>query len=549
MTTLSYDATGAARQAHEQHLPALLEDRVATRIFAKDATLWGPDAEAEAAVRLGWVEAATVSQPLVAEILALRDALRAEGVTRIVLCGMGGSSLAPEVIAGTAGVELTVLDSTDPEQVAAALADRLAETAIVVSSKSGSTLETDSQRRVFEHAFTEAGLDAKSRIIIVTDPGSPLDKASREAGYRAVFNADPNVGGRYSALTAFGLVPCGLAGVDIQAFLDEAEETAEILNDDSEENIGLALGAALGGTNPLRDKIVIAEDGSGIVGFADWAEQLIAESTGKLGTGVLPVVAGPDAPEVTGGADDVLVIRLVAADADVDLGANEAAIAGGLAAQMMTWEFATAVAGRLLGINPFDQPDVEAAKVAARGLLDAQPEPTPASFTDGAIEVRGGDWLGGAGTAAEAVSALLGQLGANGYLSVQAYFDRLSYAPLEGIRDELAALSGRPVTFGWGPRFLHSTGQFHKGGPAIGVFLQVTAASATDLAIPERPFTFGELISAQAAGDAQVLSEHGRPVLRLHLTDRAAGVRQLRGLVSALAASSMAGRPASTTES
>ena len=549
MTTLSYDATGAARQAHEQHLPALLEERVATRIFAKDASLWGPDAEAEAAVRLGWVEAATVSQPLVADILALRDALRAEGVTRIVLCGMGGSSLAPEVIARTAGVELTVLDSTDPEQVSAALADRLAQTAIVVSSKSGSTLETDSQRRVFEHAFTEAGVDAKSRIIIVTDPGSPLDKSARDAGYRAVFNADPNVGGRYSALTAFGLVPCGLAGVDIQAFLDEAEETAEILNEDSGENIGLALGAALGGTNPLRNKIVIAEDGSGISGFADWAEQLIAESTGKLGTGVLPVVAGPDAPEVTGGAPDVLVIRLVAPDADVELGANEAAIAGGLAAQMMTWEFATAVAGRLLGINPFDQPDVEAAKVAARGLLDAQTEPTPANFTDGAIEVRGGGWLGGAGTAAEAVSALLDQLGADGYLSVQAYFDRLSYAPLEGIRDELAALSGRPVTFGWGPRFLHSTGQFHKGGPAIGVFLQVTAASATDLPIPDRPFSFGELIAAQAAGDAQVLSEHCRPVLRLHLTDRAAGVRQLQQLVTALAGTSLAGRPASSTES
>ena len=535
MTTLSYDATGAARLAHEQHLPALLEDKVATRIFAKDPTLWGPDAEAEASVRLGWVEAATVSQPLVADILALRDALRAEGVSRIVLCGMGGSSLAPEVIAGTAGVELTVLDSTDPEQVAAALADRLAETAIVVSSKSGSTLETDSQRRIFEHAFTEAGLDAKSRIIIVTDPGSPLDKASREAGYRAVFNADPNVGGRYSALTAFGMVPCGLAGVDIQAFLDEAEEAAEVLNEEGGENIGLALGAALGGTNPLRDKIVIAEDGSGIAGFADWAEQLIAESTGKLGTGVLPVVAGPSSPEATLGAPDVLVIRLVAADADVELGANEVAIAGGLPTQMMTWEFATAVAGRLLGINPYDQPDVEAAKVAARGLLDAQPEPTPANFTDGAIEVRGGDWLGGASTAAGAVSALLGELGPDNYLSVQAYFDRLAYAPLEGVRDQLAAASGRPVTFGWGPRFLHSTGQFHKGGPAIGVFLQVTAASATDLAIPDRPFTFGELISAQAAGDAQVLAEHGRPVLRLHLTDRAAGVRQLQDVVSTLA--------------
>lgn len=544
MSTLSYDATGAARQAHEQHLPALLEDRIATRIFAKDHTLWGPDAEQEAAVRLGWVEAATVSQPLVSGILALREALKADGVTRIVLCGMGGSSLAPEVIAGTAGVELTVLDSTDPEQVSAALADRLDETAIVVSSKSGSTVETDSQRRVFEQAFTDAGIDAKSRIIIVTDPGSPLDKASREAGYRAVFNADPNVGGRFSALTAFGLVPSGLAGVDIQAFLDEAEEAAEILNEDSQDNIGLALGTALGGTNPLRNKIVIAEDGSGIVGFADWAEQLIAESTGKLGTGVLPVVAGPASPEATLGAPDVLVVRLVAADADVELGENEVAIAGGLATQMMVWEFATVVAGRLLGINPYDQPDVEAAKIAARGLLDAQPEPTPANFTDGAIEVRGGEWLGGAATAAEAVSALLAELGPDSYLSVQAYFDRLAYASLEGVRDELAAVTGRPVTFGWGPRFLHSTGQFHKGGPAIGVFLQVTAASATDLAIPDRPFTFGKLISAQAAGDAQVLSEHGRPVLRLHLTDRPAGVKQLQELVT-----SLAGQAASTTES
>ena len=535
MSTLSYDASGAAQQAIAKHIDGLVEDRIASRIFAKDHTLWGPDAESEAAIRLGWVEAATVSQSLVGDILELRDALRGEGVSRIVLCGMGGSSLAPEVIAGTAGVELTVLDSTDPEQVSAALADRLAETAIVFSSKSGSTVETDSQRRVFEKAFNDAGIDAKSRIIIVTDPGSPLDKASREAGYRAVFNADPNVGGRFSALTAFGLVPCGLAGVDIQAFLDEAEEAAEILNEDSTDNIGLALGIALGGTSPLRNKIVIAEDGSGIVGFADWAEQLIAESTGKLGTGVLPVVAGPDSPEALGGAEDVLVVRLVGADADVELRENEVAIAGGLASQMFVWEFATSVAGRLLGINPFDQPDVEAAKVAARGLLDARPEPTPAAFTDGAVEVRGGEWLGSAVSVAEAVQALLAQLGEDGYLSVQAYLDRISYAPLEGIRDELAAVSGRPVTFGWGPRFLHSTGQFHKGGPAIGVFLQVTAASSTDLEIPERPFTFGQLIAAQASGDAQVLEGHGRPVLRLHLTERAAGVAQLQEVVAALA--------------
>ncbi|WP_026543275.1 hypothetical protein [Paenarthrobacter nicotinovorans] len=534
MNAISYGATGAAQQAIAQHIETLVQNKVATRIFAKDHTLWGPDAEAESAIRLGWVDAPTVSQPLVEEILELHDALRAEGVTNIVLCGMGGSSLAPEVITRTAGVELTVLDSTDPEQVGAALADRLKETAIVVSSKSGSTVETDSQRRVFEKAFKDAGIDAASRIIIVTDPDSPLDKASREAGYRAVFNADPNVGGRFSALTAFGLVPCGLAGVDIQAFIDEAEEAAEILKTDSADNIGLTLGIALGGTNPLRNKIIIAEDGSGIVGFADWAEQLIAESTGKLGKGVLPVVAGPDSPEARQGADDVLVVRLVDENAATGLRENEVAIAGGLATQMFVWEFATAVAGRLLGINPFDQPDVEAAKTAARSLLDARPEPAAAAFTDGAIEVRGGEWLGSASSASEAIQALLGQLGCDGYLSVQAYLNRISHAPLEGIRDELAAASGRPVTFGWGPRFLHSTGQFHKGGPAIGTFLQITATASRDIEIPERPFTFGELITAQASGDALVLEDHGRPVLRLHLTDRATGVTQLRDIITSL---------------
>jgi glucose-6-phosphate isomerase len=167
--------------------------------------------------------------------------------------------------------------------------------------------------------------------------------------------------------------------------------------------------------------------------------------------------------------------------------------------------------------------------------LDARPEATPANFVDGAVEVRGGDWLVDAASAAEAVQALLAELPSDGYLSVQAYFDRLAYAQLEGIRDDLAAVTGRPATFGWGPRFLHSTGQFHKGGPAIGAFLQITAASATDLAIPERPFTFGQLIAAQAAGDAQVLEDHGRPVLRLHLSDRAAGVAQLQDIVAALA--------------
>ncbi|HXF03220.1 MAG TPA: glucose-6-phosphate isomerase, partial [Arthrobacter sp.] len=317
MSSLAFQASGAALAAVRRHIDTLVEDRVASRIAAQDNTVWGPEAEAEASIRLGWVDAAALSRPLVADILELRRELAAEGVSRFVLAGMGGSSLAPEVIANTAGVELTVLDSTDPQQVAAALAERLEDTAIIVASKSGSTLETDSQRRVFEQAFTDAGLNAASRIIVVTDPGSPLDQASRDAGYRAVFNADPDVGGRYSALTAFGLVPSGLAGVDIERLLDDAEEAAEVLSEDSADNMALALGAALAGTEPLRNKVAIVDEGSGIVGFGDWAEQLIAESTGKLGTGLLPVVANSGDPETVSKAADVLVVRLVSPDHEV----------------------------------------------------------------------------------------------------------------------------------------------------------------------------------------------------------------------------------------
>ncbi|MBP3036291.1 glucose-6-phosphate isomerase [Arthrobacter sp. zg-ZUI100] len=537
MTTLSFEAAAAALAAVDKNVPALVRDEVATRLLAQDPTLWGPDAEAEASIRLGWLNPSAASRPLVGQIRRLREELAAEGVTRVVLAGMGGSSLAPEVITGTAGVELTVLDSTDPDAVRAALATGLQETVIVVSSKSGSTVETDSQRRTFEQAFTDAGIDAKSRIVIVTDPGSPLDEAARAAGYRAVFNADPNVGGRYSALTAFGLVPSGLAGADIEALLDDAEDALEILSDNAEDNIGLQLGAALGGTDPLRNKVVIVDEGSGLAGFPDWAEQLIAESTGKLGTGLLPVVAEPGAPETASGAADVLTARLVAVDSDAEPVGDQVVVAGSLGGQMMLWEFATAVAGRLLGINPFDQPDVEAAKVAARGLLDARPEATEPSFVDGSVEVRGpAELIGDAGTLRDALAALLGALDADGYLSIQVYLDREAQGELAGIRPELAAVTGRPVTFGWGPRFLHSTGQFHKGGPAQGVYLQVTGTPRQDLAIPGRPFTFGQLISAQATGDAQVLADQGRPVLRLNLLDREAGVRELEAAVRSLSA-------------
>jgi glucose-6-phosphate isomerase len=530
--TVRIAVTGAAAEAVDRVVPQLVSDLVASRITGQDPTLWGADAESESAIRLGWVEAVSVSAGLVDDILALREKLIDDGVNHFVLGGMGGSSLAPEVITKTAGVALTVLDSTDPSQVLAALNDRLATSAVIISSKSGGTVETDSQKRVYEKAFHDAGIDPIERIIIVTDPGSPLDTSAREAGYR-VFNADPNVGGRYSALTAFGLVPSGLAGVDIRALLDEADAASYELAIDNEQNPGLILGAAIAGTLPLKDKVGIVADGTHIVGFGDWVEQLIAESTGKLGKGLLPVVLGTDAPELDENLADLQIVRLVGSyDDEKEVVDGEIEITGTLGAQMLVWEYAVVVAGRLLGINPFDQPDVESAKVAARGLLDETPAPIAPDLVDGGIEVRTTGGATAGSSLADAVAALLASLPEDGYLSIQAYLDRLEYSSLESVRNTLAARGKRPVTFGWAPRFLHSTGQYHKGGPANGVFLQITATGGPDLEIPERPFTFGELIRAQAAGDAKVLADHGRPVLTLTLTDPAV---QLPALIAALA--------------
>jgi glucose-6-phosphate isomerase len=516
--------SGAAEDAVKALVPTLVSNLVASGITAQDPALWGADAEHEASIRLGWTEAVSISRPLVAEIVELREKLLAAGVNHFVLGGMGGSSLAPEVITQTAGVELTILDTTDPDQILDALNDRLATTALIVSSKSGSTVETDSHRRVYEKAFTDAGIDPRERIVVVTDPGSPLDASGREAGYR-VFNADPNVGGRYSALTAFGLVPSGLAGADISELLDEAETMSLELAVDDPANPGLILGAAIAGTTPLKDKLGIVSDGTHIVGFADWAEQLIAESTGKQGKGLLPVVLDTLSPELGEDLTDLQIVRLVDnAEAHhlraADRHEGEILVSGSLGGQILVWEFAVAVAGRLLGINPFDQPDVESAKVATRGLLDSRPEPeAPAIEADG-IQVRASaGLLDGIDTVEGAIEALLAQLPADGYVAVQAYVNRLALPQLAGVRDIIAARTKRPVTFGWGPRFLHSTGQFHKGGPAVGVFLQITSVEKDDLEIPDRPFTFGQLIQAQANGDATVLADHGRPVLTLTLTD------------------------------
>jgi glucose-6-phosphate isomerase len=511
-------------------LQQLVDDRIASKVTEGDPTLWGAEAEAEAAIRLSWTGLHKSSRPLIGEIELLREQLQGEGVTRVVLAGMGGSSLAPEVITATEGVPLTVLDTTDPGQVADALAGDLEHTVIVVSSKSGGTVETDSHRRIFAKAFTDAGIDAASRIVVVTDPGSPLAELGEAEGYRKVFLADPHVGGRYSALTAFGLVPAGLAGADVARLLDQAAMAAEQLSADSPDNPALRLAAALGAAHESgAEKVVLAPTSEGpasLTGFGDWAEQLIAESTGKQGTGLLPVVVeGPDAPGFADAGSDATPVAIGPA-----AGAAKVATEGKLGAMFLLWEYATAIAGRLLGINPFDQPDVEAAKKAARSLLD-HPEALgggeePATVL-GAVEVYASAGVSGDGSLRDVLRDFLRTVPEHGYLAVQAYLDRLDDASAAVLRPEFAKRTGQQVTFGWGPRFLHSTGQYHKGGHQNGVFLQLTGAAEEDIAVPDRPYTLGTLQLAQALGDGQVLTDHGRPVLRLHLTDRAAGLAEL----------------------
>jgi glucose-6-phosphate isomerase len=514
----------------------LVADGVPARLAAKDPTLWGPDAAAEAKIRLGWIDTFRRSRELLPRLAELRDEFLGIGVDHVVLAGMGGSSLAPEVIARTLDVDLTVLDTTDPHQVRAALRDRLASSVVVVSSKSGGTIETDSHRRAYLKAFEEAGLPgAGQRFVIVTDPGSPFEALADEMGAQ-LFLADPDVGGRYSALTAFGVVPTALAGVDVAELLDQAEAFSASLGQD-QDNPALTLGAALGTAALVgRDKVALIEDGTGIVGLGDWAEQLIAESTGKRGRGILPVVIeSPDSPGAL--RDDVLTVTVggsLPPDSVPGGGITpHVAVNGPLGAQFLAWEYATAVAGRILQINPFDQPNVaESKENTARILASGLPTETPA-FTDGPIEVYGAD-LGHASTVDQALGWLLSRLTPGGYLAVTAFLHRVAEADVAKTRPGLADHTSQAVTFGWGPRYLHSTGQYHKGGPQTGAFLQITGAVVEDLPVPGRPYTFGQLEAAQAAGDREALTGRGRPLVRLHLTDRAAGVARLLAAVDEL---------------
>ena len=537
-----YGASGV--EGAERIRADLTRDGVPGLLAAKDPTLWGDAAESEAKIRLGWVDTFRRSRELLPQLAELKAEL--VDLDHVVLAGMGGSSLAPEVISRTLGRPLTVLDTTDPHQVRSALADRLLHTVVVVSSKSGSTVETDSHRRAYLQAFLDAGLtreEAGRHFVIVTDPGSPLEQTGREMGAFVVL-ADPDVGGRYSALTAFGLVPAALAGVDVAELLDQAEGVAASLHRDT-DNPALALGVALGaaattlptlgttGGERPRDKVALIEDGTGIVGLGDWAEQLIAESTGKEGKGILPVVLeDPAAAGATG--EDVLTVTVGGSLAPGSVPGSgvvpHVAVNGPLGAQFLAWEYATAIAGRVLGINPFDQPNVAESKANTNRILESAAPELEASCVDAAVEIHGVP----ANSLEEALGLFLASVPGDGYLAITAYLDRIGDVAAGALRPAFAAATGRPVTFGWGPRYLHSTGQYHKGGPQNGAFLQITGAVTEDLPVPGRPYTFGQLQSAQAAGDREALAGRDRPLLRLHLTDRAAGLAQLLSVAQAL---------------
>ncbi|MFD0690493.1 glucose-6-phosphate isomerase [Actinomadura fibrosa] len=537
---ISVTIRGPVVDESETVLDRLVSDGVPGSLASRNAKLWGPDAAPLAARRLGWLGLPETSRSLAARLAGPAAEARDAGLDRIVLVGAGGPVLAAEAACRTAGAALTVLDTTDPHEVAAVLDEGLDRTFVVVA---GESVEADTLRRVFGRTFAESGLrgaEAARRFLVVAPAGSAMERAAHEAGHHFL-QSEPDVDGRYGALGAQALVPAALAGVDVHVLLDEAARLAESLRQPY-DNPALALGAALG-SSALggRDKLVIADHGSGLAGLAGWAEQLVAGSTGKDGRGLLPVpLEGVDAPgfELTGDLRRVILGRRP----DEPGPAREAgvSVAGPLGAQFLLWEYATAVAARVMGVDPFAEPDVGASEESTAALLRSEEGTAPTvvhrapELVSGAVEVYApGDLLRGADTLTDALETLLEAVPDHGYLAVLAYLDRLGEAGAAELRPLLAARCARlrkraaPVTFGWGPRHLHTTGQYHKGGPQNGVFLQITGAVATDVPVPGRPYTLGELQLAQAFGDLRVLRARSRPAVRVHLRDRKEGLAQL----------------------
>ncbi len=481
------------------------------RLVKKDINIWGTQAAVEASTRLNWIDLPESSRDLLPALDAL--CARHRDKRQIILCGMGGSSLGPEVIAQSFHRELFVLDSTDPNYISHAPLAELSSTLIIVSSKSGSTIETASQRAFFEKALIDADLLPTEHIVIVTDPGSPLDIKARADGY-TVINADPHVGGRFSVLSAFGLVPAALIGVDVSVLLDNASATKAQFIYDSTSVVDMAYAI----TYIAEQYISFCDEGSGMPGLSDWAEQLIAESTGKNEVGRLPIVIERQIH------DDVFSIAYNG-EADLVLEAD-------LASQFITWEWVTALVGAALAIDPFNQPNVTEAKEATSALLDqwngVLPRFSPDS-KDGAVEI-----FGAGDTLTSALGEFIQSLPADGYIAIMAYLDRRDDVKILELRELLSEKTSRPVTFGWGPRFLHSTGQFHKGGQRNGAFLQITAEVERDIEIPGQVFGFKTLITAQALGDGNALVSRKYPLLRFNLLNRSVGIQEILNAVKAI---------------
>ncbi|MFC1879093.1 bifunctional transaldolase/phosoglucose isomerase [Chloroflexota bacterium] len=544
-------------------LQEIKQDQVMARIWKHDHTVWKPDPQ-EITNRLGWLHIAEAMKESLPRLEALAQDARAAGYTHALLLGMGGSSLAPEVFRKTFGVEagyldLAVLDSTNPDAVLAyAKMLDLAKTLFIVATKSGGTVETLSLFKFFYNRVLETvgAQDAGAHFVAVTDPSSRLAELAQRYNFRTTFLNDPNIGGRYSALSFFGMLPAALIGMDVSELLERALTVAcdcEEPNCPAESHhSGAQLGAIMGElAKSGRDKITMITSPA-ISAFGDWVEQLIAESTGKEGLGILPVVGEPLGAPTVYKHDRLFAYLRLDGDTTHDA-AVQALEAHGfpvirlrlkdrydLGAQFFLWEMSTVVAGYRLGINPFDQPNVESAKVLARQTVTAYQNegvlPTLApTLQDGQIGIYGSlpvDDLAGA------LKTFLGQAQAGAYICLQAYMQPTpeSDVDLLELRTRLRDKTRMGVTVGYGPRFLHSTGQLHKGDAGRGLFIQLTADARQDAAIPDEAgsldssISFGVLIQAQALGDRQALLDAGREVIRFHLgADVPAGLTRLVG--------------------
>ncbi|MDE3061481.1 MAG: bifunctional transaldolase/phosoglucose isomerase [Acidobacteriota bacterium] len=548
-----------------------LDNKKVARFWKKDPTLWTSNGEEK---WLGWIDIVERQQKDAAAHAALAQDVKAAGFKSALLVGMGGSSLCPEVLAETFGTQpgfpaLHIVDSTDPAQVKAAREKlNLTETLVIVASKSGSTLEPNILKQYFFAEMEKAvGKDkAGSHCLAITDPGSKMEQVAKADGFRHIFYGDPEIGGRYSALSNFGVVAATVAGLDTPRLLAEAAKGVAQAKLPSAENPAVQLGLLLGtGANAGRDKITIFTSPE-IHDLGAWLEQLIAESTGKLGKGITPVDREAiAAPEIYGN-DRIFAYVKLQGTRDSSLDARVAALeAAGhpvayfeiadryeIFGQFFTWEVATAVAGSVMGINPFNQPDVESAKIETRALTSKYEETGKLPVHD-AILTDAGIRLYAAPAYAARLKETATQASLTGYLKAHLdqihegdYFAALAFLPMfpqheaaiQTFRHRIRDTKRVATCLGFGPRFLHSTGQDYKGGPNTGVFLQITADHAVDVSIPGQKYSFGIVIDAQAAGDLAVLESRGRRALRVHLgADVASGLKTLTAAVeSALGA-------------